>query len=431
MIYSRGPAIYLFIVTILINTILTACSAPGSAGSVSVLGSWTDGEQRDFDKVLKQFTQDTGIQVKYQGTRALDEELASEVQNGTTPDIAIVSSFGNLRHYLNNNRLHSISDVIGKPERDAYIKQWPEVQKLGTDSLYGVVIKANLKSIIWYDPRRRPEPAVQTWDQLVTLGETIAKTGGRLWCMGMGSTPISGWPGTDWIEDILLHQFGTDIYQQWASGKLPWTSQQVKDAWQKWGTITATTGSKSTLLTDWADAGRPMFTNPPGCYLDHQPSFIIASYQNYKNEKLKPKNDFDFFPFPAGVADGTFEVSADMATMFNDTPQARKLIKYLATTKAQAIWPYIGGGAFSANKEVSQNVYPDGVSKKISSDLTSTNTLCYDASDIMPSTMRDAFYHAVLEYLSDPNRLDQVLDELDKVRQGITPAEWLNIPCGH
>jgi alpha-glucoside transport system substrate-binding protein len=182
--------------------------------------------------------------------------------------------------------------------------------------------------------------------------------------MGMGSTPISGWPGADWIEDILLHQFGTDIYQKWASGNLPWTSQPVRKAWQEWGTITATTGSRSTLLTDWTDAGRPMFTNPPGCYLDHQPSFIIASYQNYRKEKLKPGTDFDFFPFPAGAAGGAFIVSADMATMFNDTPQARQLIKYLATAKAQAIWPHSGGGAFSVNKKMNQNVYPDGVSKK-------------------------------------------------------------------
>lgn len=431
MIHARRRTTSLFIVTILINTILAACSTPGSAGSVSVLGPWTDGEQQNFAEVLKQFHQDTGVQVNYQGTRALDEELAAEVQNGTPPDIAIQPSLGDLRQYLNDNKLHSLNDVIRKPDRDAYIKQWPEVQKLGTDRLYGVVVKANLKSIIWYNSRQQPEPEVQTWDQLVALGETIAKTGGRPWCMGVGSTPISGWPGTDWIEDILLHQFGTDIYQQWASGNLPWTSQQVKEAWQEWGTITATAGSRSALLTDWADAGRPMFTNPPGCYLDHQPSFIIANYQNYKKEKLKPGTDFDFFSFPAGAAGRAFNVSADMATMFNDTPQARQLIKYLATARAQAIWPHIGGGAFSVNKKVNQNIYPDGVSKKIYGDLTNANTLCYSAGDLMPPTMRNAFRRAVLEYLSDPNQLDQLLDELDKVRQGIAPAEWLTIPCGH
>ncbi|MGH3868578.1 MAG: ABC transporter substrate-binding protein [Pseudonocardiaceae bacterium] len=418
---------------ILINAILAACSTPDPAGSVIVLGPWNDREKKDFLKVLDQFTHDTHVQVSYQGTRALDEDLAAEVQNDTPPDISISPSLGDLRHYLNTNHLHSLNNVIENPERDTYIKQWPEVQKLGTNNLYGVVVKVNLKSIIWYNLRQRPEPEVQTWEQLVAQSETIAKTGGRPWCMGMGSTPISGWPGTDWIGDILLHQFGTDSYQQWASGKLPWTSQQVKKAWQEWGKITATTGPRSSLLTDWHDAGIPMFRNPPGCYFDHQASFIISSYQNYKNykgETLTPGDDFDFVPFPAGVADGAFQVSADLAVMFHDTPQARQLIRYLATAKAQAIWPHIGDGAFSVNKKVNRGVYLNNVSKKISAELTNANTLCYSASDSMPTAMRDAFYRAVLEYLGDPNQLDQLLDELDEVRRGIPPGEWLTIPCG-
>ena len=428
--HARRRATSLLIVTILINAILTACSTPDSAGSVSVLASWTGVEQQNFREVLDRFQRNTGVRVDYQGTRALDEALASRVQNDTSPDIAISPSLGDLHHYLSANKLQSLNDVIKNPERDAYIKQWPEVQKLGTDSLYGVVVKASLKSIIWYDPKQRPEPEVQTWDQLVAQGAAIAKTGGRPWCMGMGSTPISGWPGTDWIQDILLHEFGTDIYQQWASGKLPWTSQQVKKAWRDWGTITATTEPRSSLLTDWSDAGLPMFMNPPGCYFDHQPSSIVTNYQGYGGGTPKPGEDFDFSPFPAGVTDGAFQVSADIAVMFHDTPQTRLLIKYLATAKAQAIWPHIGGGAFSVNKKVNQGAYPDVISKKIAATLTNAKTLCYSASDTMPTDMRDAFYRAVLEYLSDPNQLDQILDELDKVRLVEVPGEWLTIPCG-
>jgi alpha-glucoside transport system substrate-binding protein len=125
----------------------------------------------------------------------------------------------------------------------------------------------------------------------------------------------------------------------------------------------------------------------------------------------------------------TKQVSADMASMFNDTPQARQLIKYLATEKAQEIWPRIGAGAFSVNMNVKLDVYPDDVSKRIVQALTTANTLCFDAADLMPATMRNAFYRAVLEYLSDPTQLDRILSELDRVRQGIAHKQWLNIPC--
>jgi alpha-glucoside transport system substrate-binding protein len=436
MIRTRRRVTALFIAAMLTNTILAACSTPGSAGPVSVIGPWTGngigGDEYNFRQVLAAFTKKTGVKVEYQGTRALTEVLLSDIQKGATPDIAILSSLGELGQYQHNDKLHKLDDVIA-PQQNTYSKQWLELQKLGTDNLYGVVVKANLKSIIWFNPHL-PHPAIQTWDQLVAMGETIAKTGGTPWCLGMGATPIPAWPGTDWIEDILLHQFGTDSYQQWASGTLPWTSSQVRKAWEDWGRITATVGSRSALLTDWRDAGRPMFTNPPGCFLHHQPSFIMSSYQEYDGAP-KPGTDFDFFPFPnfgsqpAGSAGRAFEVSADIAGMFNNTTQAQQLIKYLATDTAQEIWPHIGG-AFSVNMNVKLNVYPDDVSKNIAKELITADALCYDAADLMPATMRNAFYRAVLEYLSDPTQLDQLLDELDGVRQGIAREEWLNIPCG-
>ncbi len=401
---------------------------------MSILGPWAGEEEGDFRQVLNNFTQATGVRYTYQGTRAVNEVLLSDVQKGTPPDVAILFSPGELGRYQRSGNLHKLDDVIAAPQ-DAYSKQWLELQRLGTDSLYGVVVKANLKSIIWFNSHT-PNPTVQTWDELVALSDTLAKDGGTPWCIGMGSTPTPGWPGTDWIEDILLHQFGPDIYRQWASGTLSWTSPQVRKAWEDWRTVTTTTGSRSALLTDFVDAGRPMFSNPPGCFLDHQPSYIIVNYQTY-NGAPRPGTDFDFFRFPnfgsqpAGTEGGPFEVSADMAGMFNNTPQAQQLMKYLATGKAQEIWPRIGGsGAFSANKNVTLDVYPDNVSKRIAQELTTAEILCYDAADLMPGTMRNAFYRAVLEYLSDPAQLDQLLEQLDGVRQGIAREEWLNIPCG-
>ena len=34
------------------------------------------------------------------------------------------------------------------------------------------------------------------------------------WCVGLASQQTSGWPGTDWIEDILLHQAGPARYTE-------------------------------------------------------------------------------------------------------------------------------------------------------------------------------------------------------------------------
>jgi alpha-glucoside transport system substrate-binding protein len=116
-----------------------------------------------------------------------------------------------------------------------------------------------------------------------------------------------------------------------------------------------------------------------------------------------------------------------MASMFNDTPEARELIRFLASAEAQKQWPETN--AFSASTAVPADVY-DPVGERIAADLTGAAPLCFDASDVMPTTMRGAFYRAVLEYLADPGQLDLLLGELDQIRTTIPGDQWLTVACG-
>jgi alpha-glucoside transport system substrate-binding protein len=104
---------------------------------------------------------------------------------------------------------------------------------------------------------------------------------------------------------------------------------------------------------------------------------------------------------------------------------------YLVGEQGQTVWPLLGS-AFSANKKLLANpkVYTDPVSRKIAETLTGAATLCFDASDLMPAKMSDAFSRAVLEYIADPGRLDGLLGSLERVRAGIQPEDRHNVPCG-
>ena len=122
-----------------------------------------------------------------------------------------------------------------------------------------------------------------TWAQLMRLTSGMAAGGTTPWCMGLEDSSSSGWPGTDWIEDILLHRSGPQVYDQWVAGTLPWTSPLVVRAWQVFGQIANTPGqvrggTEAELLTSYGQAGQPLFGSPPGCYLDHEASFITAFY---------------------------------------------------------------------------------------------------------------------------------------------------------
>jgi alpha-glucoside transport system substrate-binding protein len=99
--------------------------------------------------------------------------------------------------------------------------------------------------------------------------------------------------------------------------------------------------------------------------------------------------------------------------MYNDTPQARELMKYLATADAQKIF-VAAGGTLAANKTVTN--FPDPLFKTANDMVAAAKNVLVDASDAMPADMNKAFWRATLEYTKDQSKLDSILAGLDQVQ---------------
>jgi alpha-glucoside transport system substrate-binding protein len=72
-----------------------------------------------------------------------------------------------------------------------------------------VPVGANAKSFVWYSPKKFAEKGYkvpQTWDELIALSDKIAADfpSAKPWCAGIESGGATGWPATDWIEDMML-----------------------------------------------------------------------------------------------------------------------------------------------------------------------------------------------------------------------------------
>jgi alpha-glucoside transport system substrate-binding protein len=102
--------------------------------------------------------------------------------------------------------------------------------------------------------------------------------------------------------------------------------------------------------------------------------------------------------------------------MYKDTPQARALIKYLTSPEAQSIW-VMRGGKLGVNKRVPPEAYPDELAKKAGAIIASAKTVRFDASDLMPDAMNQAFWKAILDYVQSPGDLDSILANLDSVQK--------------
>ncbi len=403
----------------------TAAASLGQiGGEVSIVAVWSGGddpksEEYAFRQVLKPFSDATGVKINYTSTRDINAVLTTGVASGNLPDVAGLPGPGKVIELANGGSLKPLDGVIDVPSYTADTPGAAALQVNGKQ--YAEFFKGSIKGLIWYDPKIYTGGAPTSWDDLQAKATAalanLPKT--KEWCIGLQSGPgADGWPGTDWIEDLVLRQSGATVYDNWVAGKQKWTSPEIKAAWTEFGkAVSAAYGDPTSIDgTNFGDIGNQLFKTPPGCLFTHQASFI-TSFFDKGTPGIKAGTDYDFFPFPdinpanAGAVTG----GGDLLGMFNDTPQAKALMKYLITPEAQAIWPKLGS-AISGSKSVPPDVYPDAISKKSAAALSSAKVFRFDGSDAMPVAMSDAFLKGILDFVKDQSKLDSILSNLDTVQ---------------
>ncbi|MQY74732.1 MAG: extracellular solute-binding protein [Clostridia bacterium] len=393
--------------------------AAPSKGVVTVLGTWGGDELASFQEAVFPFTDETGIGMAFEGTRDLAAVLTIRVEAGNPPDLAILPNPGQMYELAESGELVDISQFMDMGELETnYTQAWLDLASYN-DTLYGIFYKVANKSLIWYNPSAFSDAGYEiptTWDELIALSDKIVADGGTPWAIGFESGAASGWPATDWIEDIMLRTAGPDIYDQWVNHEISWTDKAVKTAWEVFGEIVQNEeyqygGSTGTLTTDFGDAPAALFTDPPGAYMHRQASFITGFFP----EGLEVGTDYDFFPFPS--IDPAYGIpvlgGADLIVVFNNTPEVQQLVKYLATAQPQEIWAAKGGGFISPNKAVSLDAYPDELTKKMAEMVVNAEVFRFDASDLMPAAVGSgSFWTGTLDYVGGKD-LDTVLEEIE------------------
>ncbi|MBY8848104.1 ABC transporter substrate-binding protein [Saccharothrix longispora] len=409
---------------LLLSASLAGCAVSTAPARVIVLGPWTGLQEERFEQVLALFEDARRIDVEYIGTTAPDQVLRADVQKGTPPHVAVLPSPGDLAAYVGDGYVTPLGGVVAV-RSDEYPRRWADLEELASGERYAVVVKADLKSVVWH-PADVPVTPPTTKAELLALTAAEVAAGRTPWCLRVAAQTNAGWPGTDWVEDVVLHEAGPDVYRRWAAAEQPWNEGPVRQAWRTWGELigggAVRGGLRATLLTNYDDPSQPMFDTPRGCLLDHQAPYVTGVYS---------AGEADFFPFPSlGAPEPAAEVSADLAALFRDTPEARALMDFLASTEAQRTWP-AAGGAYSVNQSVGLEVYGSEVERRVAAELVSEGRLCFDASDLMPAPLRTAFHRAVLRYLDDPDDLQAVLDTLEGVRRQVSEekAGLLDLPC--
>ena len=382
-----------------------------SGQSVSILGPWLGPDKVLFESMIAYFEAATGADVQYSGSDSFEQQIVIDAEAGSPPDIAVFPQPGLAADLARKGHLRPLGEDIAAwlAENYAAGQSWADLGSYagadGSRQFFAFPFKADVKSLVWYVPENFEDAGYdvpQTMEELKALTEQIAADGDAPWCIGLGSGGATGWPATDWVEDLMLRINTPEDYDAWVTNDLKFDDPKVLAAIEEFGWFARNDafvagGAGAVAATDFRDSPKGLFTSPPQCYMHRQASFIPSFFP----EGTVVGQDADFFYFPAYADKDLGQPVLGAGTMFavlSDNPVAMEFIKYLQSPIAHEVW-MAQSGFLTPFTGVNTDVYGDPTLKKMGDILLNATTFRFDGSDLMPGAIgAGVFWTGMVDY---------------------------------
>jgi alpha-glucoside transport system substrate-binding protein len=398
-----------------------------NTGTVNLMSAGEPEEVQAYQAIFDDMiNSETDYKAEVESVGDFEEQFQIRAEGGTL-DVAAVPQPGSIPDLVASGSLTSLEDL--GLDIDAMTDLVGEsFMALGEvdGKHYGLPTNINLKSMVWY-PKDDFDAAgyevPETWDDMIALSDQIVADGGTPWCVGFESEGSTGWPATDWMEDIMLRTAGPDVYDQWVAHEIPFNDEAVVNAGEIFGDIMFTDGyvlggADQTPSINFGDAPAPMFQDPPGCWLHRQASFITA--QPGWDPNAKAGVDYDWFPLPPIDQEGT--LYAGELTVVGKNANRPEVADFLERFISEEVQCEMGGVQASSRISPNVNVGPECYVNDILADASvvltdslENDTGRFDASDLMPAEVGSGtFWSGMMDYISNgPDSLQSVLDDIE------------------
>lgn len=381
------------------TTTLPPTPGAGKAGSVTVFGvEDSESEAGAEQAALKAFGDANGIQVTYVGRRDFEQQINSQVLGGNPPDIALFPQPGKLAQFAQDGDLKEVpADVT-----TAVSAEWPASYMAFSNvdgKQYGVPLKADLKSLVWYEPsvwKAKGYEVPTTLTGFKELEDKMIANGDTPLCVGIESGTATGWPFTDWVEELILREQGIDYYNKWVSHEIPFNDQKVIDTfneiagpdgmWTKDGAVYASGGSIA--ATAFGDNAASLVQGK--CMMHRQANFFAANFPD-GTKFGDGEGEVSTFYFPSDEGHPVL-VGGLQAAAFRDSPEVWKVMQYLgsadyANARQKAQRQLAGGdlsGFLTGNTKADKANWST-LEQGFLESLSTANPAAFDGSDNMPA----------------------------------------------
>ncbi|MBQ4805936.1 carbohydrate ABC transporter substrate-binding protein [Phaeobacter sp. HS012] len=367
-----------------------------SGEHVTVFGPWLGPDQELVEKVLAYFAEATGADVRYTGSDSFEQQIVVDAEAGSAPNVAVFPQPGLVSDMAARGFIAPLGSETADWVRENYAAgdSWVDLSTFtgpdGNEDVFGLFYKVDVKSLVWYVPETFEDfgyDIPQSMEELKTLTDQMVADGNTPWCIGLGSGGATGWPATDWVEDMMLRTQEPGVYDQWVSNDIPFTDPRVVNAIEEFGYFArnddyVSGGAGAVASTDFRDSPKGLFASPPQCLMHRQASFIPAFFPEGTEVGL----DADFFYFPAYEEKELGSPVLGAGTLWsitNDSKGARALMEFLKSPIGHEVW-MAQQGFLTPHKGVNTDLYATDTLKKMGEILLSADTFRFDASDLMP-----------------------------------------------
>ncbi|MGO1384179.1 MAG: ABC transporter substrate-binding protein [Arachnia sp.] len=408
------------------------CSAYESYGDLSgttveLYTSIVDPEDTQHIESFIPFEECTGATIEYEGSREFEAQLPVKIEAGSPPDIAYIPQPGLIATIADRfpDAMVPVGEAAETNVDEYYNESWKGYGTVG-DTYYAVPVGANAKSFVWYSPTLMEEGGYEiptTLDELMELTETIATDhpDAKPWCAGIESGEATGWPATDWLEDMMLRTVTPEEYDMWVAHEMPFNDPKVVEALDKAGAIlkderyvNGGLGNVKTIATTaFGEAGLPILDGV--CYMHRQASFYQANWPD--GTDISEGGDVFAFYLPGDDPEvKPLLGGGEFAAAFSDREEVAAFQAYLTSPewsneKAKAST----AGWLSANKELDPANLKSPIDQLAFELLSDEDTVFrFDASDLMPGAVgAGSFWNGMTDWIALDDSSQDVLDSIE------------------
>ncbi|MCW2699518.1 MAG: hypothetical protein JWQ45_1053 [Blastococcus sp.] len=414
--------------------VLTAgCLSDGGGGgggndntstTIEVMYAFAGGQEAGFKDEVNAWAKDNDIKIDFVQTGNFNQLINTRVQGNDAPDVALFPQPGIMKDLASRDLLADLSGVVDQGDLDKMVQGVLETGQVeGTQ--YAVPMSINVKSIVFY-PKAAAEAAgltqpPQTLDELMALTDKIAATGTTPWCFGIESEAATGWPATDWVENLMVSNYGADVYNQWVNHDIPFNDPRVLDVLNQIDQLLLadgrTNGGRQSIASNnFNTAANPMFDPTPGCYMYRQGNFVAQEGGFPEEVRANLDETVGVFPMPGKTAEEKPVLGGgDLAGIFSkNNKSAQKLVQFLASADFGAQSYGATGNWISPRTDFDVSLYPNQTEASIAKIAYESTAFVFDGSDQMPGEVGSgSFWRDMTAWISGQEDAKTALDNIE------------------